>query len=443
LKTDGILRPGGPTIEHMRENFGALLDGHEPPTPDDIDAHHEVVSDDNPGTIAWRDPPATFDSVANLPEVDQETDASNARLARAMAKTGDFRGYAPLLAQTIKDSGLSGVAAVNDAIKKFDAINPGKGGLLASAVQSGVPKETLNELGLKPPEAPPKGTVQVAQAGDLLGAGILGMLGIGTAIGAKNAADGTRKALNPGEIPGAPPPLKPTADNENAPAPPWTPTGPDLPTHTGGTIESPKASDYIETYPISPEERKEKFAGDLAEELMPIFVETRSGISYGKDGEEKREDMRGGPRTIESNGIVAEALKEVIDESDCAELIAHDKGGSRNNKRIEYLKEAIIKAAGGDRRSDISASLNRGKTGIESRMHINTITEDALGNPIPREADAGAAIAEKEGADRFGMIRKMREGEDREAYKKEAKDLIREKLKPALADCRKFLDGFR
>ncbi|MBI3505878.1 MAG: peptidoglycan-binding protein, partial [Proteobacteria bacterium] len=42
LKTDGILRPGGPTIEHMRENFGALLDGHEPPTPDDIDAHHEV-----------------------------------------------------------------------------------------------------------------------------------------------------------------------------------------------------------------------------------------------------------------------------------------------------------------------------------------------------------------------------------------------------------------
>ena len=157
LKIDGTLRPGGPTIEHMRANFSALLDGHTPPTPDDIDAHHEVVNDDNPGTIAWQDPPATFANVANLPEVDQETDASNARLARGMAKSGDFRSYAQLFARTIQDSGLSGVAAVNDAIQKFDAIHPGKGGLLASAVQSEVPEETLKAFGPRQAGSPAEG----------------------------------------------------------------------------------------------------------------------------------------------------------------------------------------------------------------------------------------------------------------------------------------------
>lgn len=82
---------------------------------------------------------------------------------------------------------------------------------------------------------------------------------------------------------------------------------------------------------------------------------------------------------------------------------------------------------------------------MQSRMHINTVTEDAHGNPIPREADAGAAIAHADGvgADRFGMFRKMRDGEDPAEYKTEIKELIREKLQPVLRDCRKFLDGFK
>ncbi len=54
LAVDGVLRPGGPTIEHMRQAYGAVLDAYDPPTPDEIDAHHDVVGADNPGTIEWR-----------------------------------------------------------------------------------------------------------------------------------------------------------------------------------------------------------------------------------------------------------------------------------------------------------------------------------------------------------------------------------------------------
>jgi len=60
LAVDGVLRPGGPTIEHMRRALGGVLDGYDPPTPDEIDAHHNIVGADNSGTIEWRGTGATL-----------------------------------------------------------------------------------------------------------------------------------------------------------------------------------------------------------------------------------------------------------------------------------------------------------------------------------------------------------------------------------------------
>ncbi len=374
LKIDGTLRPGGPTIEHMRENFAVLLDGHTPPTPDDIDAHHDIVGDNNPGTIAWQDPPATFANVANLPEVDQETDASNARLARGMAKSGDFRSYAQLFARTIQDSGLSGIAAVNDVIQKFDAINPGKGGLLASAVQNEVPEETLKAFGLARPEAPPKGVVQMAGKFDAP----MKMLG--------NLLRRVPPLLMPqpndtGKLPGRTP-----ADNENTQTPPSGSTTPNLPTHSGGSIETPKVSDSIETFPadsgLTPEQttlpplntgERQRIVGKFLDEFSVVYS-TGNYI-----------DNRGLPKTVKLNNVTAKACQKAIGESDFPELIKQLGGASEEGKKQKYMKEKTVKTPGKDRLPDYLMGTTDENDKIEHGVAINTVTVRADGSPIPRE----------------------------------------------------------
>jgi peptidoglycan hydrolase-like protein with peptidoglycan-binding domain len=441
LKVDGTLRPGGPTIRHMQENFATLLDGHTPPTPEDIDAHHEVVGDDNPGTIAWRKPPVDFTQVPDLPEIDQEADASNARLARGMLKTGDIDSYAQLMRDAIEQGGKNGLAEVADLAAKLDEASPGLGGRFGRAIYDGMTKAQQDRLELEAEGGQPPGTVQVAGGNWRFFDGIMSRM-----LPNKNRAQIPEQCIAPPYRPDPKDGLilgPPAANDENKPIPPSAPSPIDSPNHTGGSIEQPEASDYIETFPASREERKKKFVDDLAGELAPIIFEHRSDIFYGEDGGEKREDKRAGKLATESNNIGAEIIRELIDESDCAELIDHDGGGSEDGKYKKYLKEKIIKALGGDRRADLTATLNFKKTGIESRMHINTATMDALGNPIPREADAVAAMAATEGSDRVGLFRKLRAGEDREAYKKEFKSVISEKLQPVFRDCQKFLDGFK
>ncbi len=436
LAVDGVLRPDGPTIRHMADAFGATLAGHSPPTPEDIDRHHEAVGTDAPDVIAWRKPGVDFSAVPGLPAVDQEADASNARLMRAMLRTGEIEGYAPLMKQAIDQGGKRALAEVADLAKKLDEAQPGLGGRFASTVTGHLTEEQIAALGIERPSAQPPGTVQTAQAfGDTGFAATLGLLG---ALGAaKRAADDTAKIVGtPGFTP-ADQPAKP------ADAPP--PALVDVPIHTGGEAPVPGASGTVETLPAAQQARKEKFIGDLVDEVMPHIFEHHSGEFYGEEGEEKREDMRAGKRATQSNNIGAEALKEVIEESGCAELIKHTGGASENGEYQKYLKEKIVDTLTGPRRADLTAELVEDKTGIVSRMHINTVTTDALGNPIPREAAAGEAIANADGVgnERFGMIRKMREGEDRAEYKKEIKELMREKIRPILNDCQKFLDGFK
>jgi peptidoglycan hydrolase-like protein with peptidoglycan-binding domain len=204
LKVDGALRPGGPTISHMRDSFAGLFDGYEPPTPEDIDAHQNIVGDDNPGTIAWRRPDVSFADIPGLPEIDQEADASNARLVRAMLRTGDIEGYAPLMRDAIDQGGKNALAEVRDLTMKLDEASPGLGTQFAGNIYDGMTKAQRDAHDLKAQGGQPLGTVQVAGKFD-----------------GKKVFEFLRRALPMPipPIPGSPPPLEPTNENKPKPAP--------------------------------------------------------------------------------------------------------------------------------------------------------------------------------------------------------------------------------
>ena len=335
LKVDGALRPGGPTIRHMEDSFGATLNGYAPPTPEDIDAHHDIVGDGNPGTIAWRRPDVSFKDIPDLPEIDQATDASNARLARAMCKTSDVTGYAKLFAQTIEDSGASGLAAVRDCIAKYEEAMPGKGGQLASAVVGFVPEKTQKELGIEAPKAPPPGT-KVAITDVLGDAGMAllgGLLAAGTAAtGIKGAGD-TKKIIENFKLPGFTP-----ADNENTQTPPSGPSAPNLPTHTGGPIPAPIDPNNtgspmpdvdpssIHTPTESPEERRKKIS-----ELVGNYLEIR--IFGG------RRDYRGNDLGIDSTTMIAKVCAEEAEKSGFADLLVQKGGGNLKGEEKNTWKK--------------------------------------------------------------------------------------------------------
>ena len=422
LAVDGIVRPGGPTISHMRDSFGTLLAGHEPPTPADIDAHHEIVGDDNPGTIVWRAPPVSLEGIQGLPEIDQETDASNARLARTMARTGDFRGYAKLLAQTIQQSGKSGLAAVKDLAGKFDELQPGNGGQLLSAAISSVSDDTKRELGIELPKPPPKGTkvafgpmaLAIPLATDATlgllaaGAGAAGAYGVKKTIDAIRGTPGSATPPDPIDpnkpVPPAPVPVGPTDTGNRLPTP-------QMPSSTGGPVESPKATDGIETFPAQLPEKKRQEISDLIGKHFAGKLEARAiGNRY---------DNRGGDLTTELNKDVAEICAEEAKNSRLPDLLMHKGGASFEGNDKDYMEEITVenRATGQKRRSDFA----QGPKDVEDPRrfgHINTYTPKADGSPIAGEVKAYIDMLNSvEIPELVGMIRKRRPDEDRETYR--------------------------
>ena len=77
LKVDGWLRPGGPTIAHMREALGPILDGFARPSPDEVDAHHESL-EAGEGPLVAISPKADLAPIPGLPDIGEAGRRSNA-----------------------------------------------------------------------------------------------------------------------------------------------------------------------------------------------------------------------------------------------------------------------------------------------------------------------------------------------------------------------------
>ncbi len=407
LKVDGTLRPGGPTISHMRDSFAGLFDGYAPPTVADIDAHQNVVGDDNPGTIAWRKPAVDLSQVPGLPEIDQEADASNTRLVRAMLRTGDIEGYAPLMRDAIGQGGKHGLAEVRDLAQKLDEASPGLGGRFASAVTAPLSKEQLDALGIEVPQAPPMGT-KIALGPAAIPLWQLGAAAFGLAATGAYAIDQTSKNLE--KLPGRTP-----ADNENKPPQAPPPALVDVPIHTGGPAPEPVKPTVLPNIPPPTKEQQETFTGEFGKE----FAQVLPAIIY-EDGEQ---DNRGTDETVTGNNLIARACTKRAGMSPLAGLIKHAGGASRDGEGKEYLEEKTISTKDVSespfRRSDIAYTLEKDGNVI-SETHINSATTHADGSLVTREIKPIRDMAKKVGEKFVRAMRKFKKGEDEQEYFDEA-----------------------
>ena len=394
LKVDGALRPDGPTIEHMRKNFGALLDGHTPPTPDDIDAHHDIVGDDNPGLIAWRPPRASFANIADLPEIDQEADASNARMVRAMLRTGDVESYTPLMKAAIDQGGKRAFAEVVDLAKKLEEASPSHAGKFTGKLAELLTPEQIENYRIEVEPRQPPGTVQMAMMpGDQLtnggrftvdgSGGGGGRPGIAAGAAGAAAAIAAGKALEqmlkgpPGFTPAEPEP-KPTAGPAPEPV--------EKPKPLGGSMETPQASDSVETFPADSGQKPEQapppaLDPDEREQIVGKFLDGLNVVF----NEGAYVDNRGLPKTVKLNGVTAKACAKAMSESEFPELIKQLGGASEGGEERKYMEERRINTPGKDRLPDYLMGTVDGNGKVEHGAAINTVTTRADGSPIPRE----------------------------------------------------------
>jgi hypothetical protein len=409
LKVDGALRPGGPTISHMRDSFAGLFDGYAPPTVEDIDAHQNIVGDDNPGTIAWRRPAVDLSQVPGLPEIDQEADASNTRLVRAMLRTGDIDGYAQLMRDAIDQGGKHGLAEVRDLTLKLDEASPGLGGRFASAIADGMSKAQRDAHEIKVQGGQPPGT-KVALGPAAIPLWQLGAaaLGLGTAATGAYAIDQTSKNL--GKLPGRTP-----ADNENKPPQAPPPALVDVPIQAGGPAPEPAKPTVLPNIPPPTKEQRETFTGEFGKE----FGQLLPAIIYA-DGEQ---DNRGTDETVTGNNLIARACTKRAEMSPLAGLIKHRGGASRDGEGKEYLEEKTISTKDVSespfRRSDIAYTLEKDGNVI-SETHINSATTHADGSLVTREIKQIKDMAKAVGEKFIRAMRKFKKGDDEQEYFDEA-----------------------
>jgi peptidoglycan hydrolase-like protein with peptidoglycan-binding domain len=410
LTVDGTLRPGGPTISHMRDSFAELFDGYAPPTVEDIDAHQNIVGDDNPGTIAWRRPAVDLSQVPGLPEIDQEADASNTRLVRAMLRTGDIDGYAQLMRDAIDQGGKHALAEVRDLTQKLDEASPGLGDRFAGYVFDGMEKAKRDRLRIKMQGGQPPGT-KVAITDVLGDAGMAimgGLLGAGT-IGAGIKASGDTSKIND-RLPGFTP-----ADNENKPPQAPPPALVDVPIQAGGPAPESAKPTVLSNIPPPTKEQRETFTGEFGKE----FGQLLPAIIYA-DGEQ---DNRGTDETVTGNNLIARACTKRAEMSPLAGLIKHRGGASRDGEGKEYLEEKTISTKDVSespfRRSDIAYTLEKDGNVI-SETHINSATTHADGSLVTREIKQIKDMAKAVGEKFIRAMRKFKKGDDEQEYFDEA-----------------------
>lgn len=128
LKVDGWVRPGGPTITKMKEQFGGLLGDYEAPTPRQSDTHLRLRDAGFPGLLKSKRQDLMLPPIPGLPAPDENTRAGNASTIAHMGKNGyhlqDMPAY---LAQGVRYDQKGGVIEARDFVEQIEKASPGKG----------------------------------------------------------------------------------------------------------------------------------------------------------------------------------------------------------------------------------------------------------------------------------------------------------------------------
>ena len=442
LKVDGWLRPGGPTIDRMREQFGRRFAGFAAPTQDQIEQHHALASQGQDGLLVARPPRIELKKPKSYPPVDPETHGSNTSWVEFLTRNRkNFDGAPEMLATYIKNFGAQGVLQARDFVEQWDTAKPGQGPDVVAAVLRHLDDSVDQRafVGGNLPQSAPIGTLRpealqalaresdAAQTGETEGDANVQLAavpalalpplaqGLAAGLGALLGGLGTKaivdQATKPAEAPSSPPPSVPPSGT-SVPLPGRTPAPP-----TEQRPGFPELTDddrtTLENIPVIPDDARKEIGGVVA----GVIVES---IQYD-DG---RTDNRGTEATVTGNNIVAKACDEAIANSRIADIIDHTGGASQGGAGKSYMTEKMVETLDRNRRPDYSMGVNKELEGEFPSGHINTASTRADGTLTGREQRAYDAIkraAEKLDPELVQTIPKFKEGDDPEEYAKKAR----------------------
>ncbi len=137
LKADGWLRPGGPTISKMRDQFGATLGKYPAPSPREVDEHHDRLAQGEKGLLNGTYGELKLAPIPGLSAPDDDMVGSNRSMAEYLQRHRSGLADAPAtLASYIRTMGTPGIVQARDFVGQWDQTKPGQGGDAIRAILS-------------------------------------------------------------------------------------------------------------------------------------------------------------------------------------------------------------------------------------------------------------------------------------------------------------------
>jgi len=259
---------------------------------------------------------------------------------------------------------------------------------------------------------------------DLLADGLLAARIFGSGILAKGAVDAARGTagapFTPAEDKGFKEEFIPVPVPDPNDTGGFTPVEPE-PTNTGHAAPEPAGMGPLVNVPELQDGVREEFIGNVADTFGVALEQT----IYG-DGKEERRS--GDPAAWSTNTVIGESIAD-IKEVGAEGRIVHKGGGSKEGKYGAYTPETTIKGEAGTNRSDAAFGLD-GESDPTNFSHFNTVSTRTDGTLTPRENNAIVRIAKNVGRELIQHIRKFREGDDPDEYRREARRVCRKGLMP-------------
>jgi hypothetical protein len=161
LKADGWLKPGGPTIEALRERQAGAFAGFDVPTPDEIDAHHAAIAEGRDPPIVFASPPAALRPVPGLPALRQaDRDSNTSQLDWLDAHQAGLGDVPAQFARYVADLGPLGIAQARDFVDQFARRWPGERDALVDGILDRLDRqEQASFLGAPRPKGQPFGSL--------------------------------------------------------------------------------------------------------------------------------------------------------------------------------------------------------------------------------------------------------------------------------------------
>ncbi|WP_217425046.1 peptidoglycan-binding protein [Magnetospirillum sp. LM-5] len=161
LKVDGLLKPNGPTIGSLQRTTGGLMGDATPPTPSQVDDHHDRLRMGEPGLLNLRPARLSLPKPGQPLELDEQSQAFNADSADVLTRTNTNGDLGRIYANYVKEAGPDAHPTVYDLAEQINATS---GRDRADAILHDIVKQLPGDhakalLGGDPPSPRPLGVL--------------------------------------------------------------------------------------------------------------------------------------------------------------------------------------------------------------------------------------------------------------------------------------------